>query len=136
MRWPNRITSRWQIWRAKVLAGLGLAFIQILLLVALAAALDLVPGLGWAVAVVVYSLLAFVWGVFGSTLARTTLGSVGAIVRTLGEFDVLMLAATSTREELMDLVLNGLGKSRGIRRTETFDACATVKHSYTWARIL
>ena len=25
---------------------------------------------------------------------------------------------------------------RAIRRTETFEACATLKHSYTWARIL
>ena len=84
--------SRWQIWRAKVLAGLGLAFVQILLLVALAAALGLVSTLGWAVAVVVYSLLAFVWGVFGSTLARTTLGSVGIAIpaATLTAFFVLI----------------------------------------------
>ena len=72
--------SRWDIWRAKVLAGLGLAFAQIAVLVALAAVLGMVPTPGWAVAVVLYSLLAFVWGVFGSTTARTTLGSVGIAI--------------------------------------------------------
>jgi hypothetical protein len=84
--------SRWQIWQAKVLAGLGLAFAQILLLVALAAALGMVPRVGWALAIVVYSLLAFVWGVFGSTLARTTLGSVGIAIpaATLTAFFVLI----------------------------------------------
>ena len=40
----------------------------------------LVPTPGWAVAVVLYSLLAFVWGMFGSTTARTTLGSVGVAI--------------------------------------------------------
>ena len=72
--------SRWQIWRAKLMAGLGLASAQIALLVAFSALLGMVPTLGWAVAVVLYSLLAFVWGVLGSTTARTTLGSVGIAI--------------------------------------------------------
>lgn len=72
--------SRWQIWRAKLIAGASLAIAQIGLLVALAAALGLVPTTGWAVAVALYAMLAFVWGVFGSTTARTTLGSVGVAI--------------------------------------------------------
>jgi len=72
--------SRWQIWQAKVLAGLALAFLQIAALVGLAAMLGMVPTIGWAIAILLYSLLAFVWGVFGSTTARTTLGSVGIAI--------------------------------------------------------
>ena len=72
--------SRWQIWYAKLLAGFILALVQIGLLVLLAVALRLVSAIGWATAVVVYSLLAFVWGLFGSTLSRTTLGSVGIAI--------------------------------------------------------
>lgn len=64
------------------------------------------------------------------------LGAVAAIMKTAGEFELLMLVATGTREELVDLVLNRLGRMRGIRRTETFEAFGTFKHSYTWARIL
>src|SRR5438132_390223 len=41
--------SRWRLWRAKLIAGLGLAAVQIALLVAVAAALGLVPTTGWAV---------------------------------------------------------------------------------------
>jgi hypothetical protein len=72
--------SRWDIWQAKVLAGLGLSILQIAALLGMAAALGMVPTFGWAVVVAVYSLLAFVWGVFGSTTARTTLGSVGIAI--------------------------------------------------------
>ena len=71
---------RSQIWRGKLIAGLGLALVQIALLVALAAALNMVSSLGRALAVTLYALLAFVWGVFGSTTARTTLGSVGIAI--------------------------------------------------------
>ncbi len=72
--------TRWQLWQAKLAAGLGLAAVQIGLLVAVAAVLGLIPNTGWAVAVAVYALLAFVWGMFGSTTARTTLGSIGVAI--------------------------------------------------------
>ena len=61
--------SRWQLWRAKLIAGLGLAAMQIGLLVVVASGLGFVPTLGWAVAVALYALLAFAWGLFGSTTA-------------------------------------------------------------------
>src|SRR5262245_18101195 len=72
--------TRWGLWQAKLVAGLGLAAGQIVLLIAVAAVLGLVPTAGWAVAVAVYALLAFVWGMLGSTTARTTLGSVGIAI--------------------------------------------------------
>ncbi|MBA4190460.1 MAG: hypothetical protein C0467_20935 [Planctomycetaceae bacterium] len=72
--------SRWHLWRAKLFAGVGLAVAQVATLIAVAGALGLVPTLGWARAVGVFSLMAFVWGVFGSTVSRTTLGSIGAAI--------------------------------------------------------
>ncbi len=73
-------TSHWRIWKAKLAAGLGLTIVQIAVLVTVAACLGLVTKSGSALAIFVYSLLAFVWGMFGSTLARTTLGSVGIAI--------------------------------------------------------
>lgn len=72
--------SRAGIWRAKLVAGLLLAVVEIGVLVATAAGLGLLPTAGWAFAVAVFALLAFVWGVFGSTTSRTTLGSVGLAI--------------------------------------------------------
>lgn len=72
--------SRWQVWRAKVAAGVLLAAFQIVVLVLVALALGLVGTPGWALAVVIYSLLAFVWGAYGSTVTSTTLGSVGVAI--------------------------------------------------------
>lgn len=72
--------SQWQLWRAKLIAGLTLAILQVTLLVTVATGLGFVPTVGWAVAVIAYSILAFAWGMFGSTTARTTLGSVGLAI--------------------------------------------------------
>jgi hypothetical protein len=70
-------TSRASLWGAKFAAGLGLALAQCGLLVAISASLGLIPTIGWAISITLCALLAFVWGVFGSTVAKTTLGSVG-----------------------------------------------------------
>ncbi|WP_439626479.1 hypothetical protein [Gemmata sp.] len=72
--------ARWRLWRAKVAAGTGLAAAQVGALLAVAAALGLVPTLGWARAAAVFAMLSFVWGVFGSTVSRTTLGAIGAAI--------------------------------------------------------
>ena len=72
--------SRWDLWRAKMVAGLTVALAQVVVIVAVSAALGLVPSPAWAVEVGLYSLQAFAWGAYGSTLARTTLGSVGIAV--------------------------------------------------------
>jgi hypothetical protein len=72
--------ARWRLWRAKLAAGTGLAAAQVGALLAVAAALGLVPTLGWARATAVFAALSFVWGVFGSTVSRTTLGAIGAAI--------------------------------------------------------
>ena len=73
--------SRWELWQAKLLAGLGLVVVQVALLIAVAIALGPVGhAVGAAIAISLYSLLAFVWGMLGSTTARTTLGSVGVAI--------------------------------------------------------
>lgn len=72
-------TGRWALWRAKVLAGVVLAGGQIALVVAAAAVLDVADG-AFARRLAVYAILAFAWGALGSTLARTTLGSVGIAI--------------------------------------------------------
>lgn len=73
-------SSRRQIWRAKFTAGFTVTIGLIAVLLAVAASLGLVHRLGWAITVSLYALLAFVWGMFGSTAARTTLGSVGLAI--------------------------------------------------------
>ncbi|HEV3386897.1 MAG TPA: ABC transporter permease [Gemmata sp.] len=70
-------SSHRQLWRAKLVAGIVLTIVQVSLILATATAFGLVSTWGWALAVLLYSLLAFVWGMFGSTTARTSLGSVG-----------------------------------------------------------
>jgi hypothetical protein len=74
--------SRWRLWRAKFIAGALLASIQVAFVLAVAAALGLVETTGAVLAIAIYSLLAFTWGMYGSTLARTTLGSVGVAIPT------------------------------------------------------
>ncbi len=73
--------TRWALWRAKLLAGAALALVQAGALVAIAATLDLADR-SFAMRLALYVLLAFAWGTLGSTLARTTLGSVGIAIPT------------------------------------------------------
>jgi len=84
--------TRWQLWVGKLTAGFGLALVQVTLLVAVAALLGLLPSLAGALAVLVCALLAFFWGVFGSTTARTTLGSVGFAIPFAALTALLVLA--------------------------------------------
>lgn len=72
--------SKWQVWRSKLTAGSLLVLLEIGAVIAIATGLGLLPTSGWAFAVAVYAILAFVWGLFGSTLAQTTLGSVGIAI--------------------------------------------------------
>ncbi|QJW99524.1 hypothetical protein [Frigoriglobus tundricola] len=83
-------TGHWALWRAKVVAGLLLALAEVLALMAVAAALGLAD-VSFLARLLVYALLAFAWGTLGSTLARTTLGSVGIAIpaATLASFAFL-----------------------------------------------
>jgi hypothetical protein len=84
-------SARWGLWRAKIVAGLVLAAIQVAVLLCTAAVLEVTDG-AFARRLVVYALLAFAWGTLGSTLARTTLGSVGVAIpaATLATFVFLL----------------------------------------------
>src|SRR5262245_8596454 len=72
-------TPRAALWRAKIVAGLVLAAAVVAVLLGGIALLKLGDP-PFLQRLVVYALLAFAWGVLGSTLARTTLGSVGVAV--------------------------------------------------------
>jgi DNA-binding Lrp family transcriptional regulator len=61
---------------------------------------------------------------------------VNAVIRSLGEFDLFLVLSSATRQTLIETVLQQLGGLPGIQRTETIEHCATLKHSYTWARII
>ena len=61
---------------------------------------------------------------------------LNAVVRSLGEFDLFLVLASATRATLIETVLEQIGGIDGILRTETIEHCATLKHSYTWARII
>jgi hypothetical protein len=85
--------GRWPLWRAKLVAGLVLAVATVgaLAAVAVAAAADVVD-VSFVGRAYVYAVLAFAWGILGSTLARTTLGSVGVAIpaATLAAFAFLL----------------------------------------------
>ena len=70
---------RGQLWLAKLVAGAALAAAQVAVVLAVAWLLGVAPP-DFAGRVAVYAGLAFVWGVFGSTVSRTTLGSVGVAI--------------------------------------------------------
>jgi hypothetical protein len=72
--------SRWDLWRAKLLAGLAVVSGEVAVVLGVSAVLGLVPRPAWAAEVALYSLQAFAWGAYGSTLTRTTLGSVGVAI--------------------------------------------------------
>ena len=60
---------------------------------------------------------------------------IAVLVRSLGEFDFLLVAMAESRAEMIDLVLDRLARIPGVRSTETFENYATPKHVYTWARL-
>lgn len=72
--------SRWHIWRSKLAAGTLLAFVEIVVLLLFSLAIGVVETINWAITIAIFAALAFTWGVYGSTQARTTLGSVGVAV--------------------------------------------------------
>lgn len=82
--------ARWPLWRAKVVAGLALTSGVVGGLVLVSAALGVTDG-PFAARLAVYAVLAFVWGLLGSTLTRTTLGSVGAAIATATAASFLVL---------------------------------------------
>ncbi len=62
--------------------------------------------------------------------------SPNCVVRSLGDFDLFLVLSAPSREALVTIVLEQLAAIPGVRRTETIEHCGTLKHSYTWARII
>ena len=84
-------TARLPLWVGKLAAGLVLIAAEAAVLMGVAVALKLADG-PFLLRLVIYALLAFAWGMFGSTFARTTLGSVGVAIpaATLAAFIILL----------------------------------------------
>lgn len=61
---------------------------------------------------------------------------VAAVVRSLGDFQLLLVLPAPSREALISMVLDEIAAIPGVRRTETIEHCGTLKHSYTWAHVL
>lgn len=68
--------------------------------------------------------------------ALREIAGVAAIIRSLGEFDFVLIVIAPTRGLLLDDLLNGIQAIHGIRSTETFENVATLKHVYTWVRLI
>jgi Lrp/AsnC family transcriptional regulator for asnA, asnC and gidA len=64
------------------------------------------------------------------------LDEITVLLRTLGQFDIVAVVQAESRAVLLDTVMNKLASTTGVTRTETFEAVATIKHSYEWGRII
>lgn len=58
------------------------------------------------------------------------------VTRSLGDFDLFVVVATEDRQGLVELVLERIAATKGVRRTETIEIVTTLKHSYTFGRLL
>jgi DNA-binding Lrp family transcriptional regulator len=68
--------------------------------------------------------------------ALSDIDGIAAIIRSLGEFDFVLILLVADRETLLDIVLNRIQSLPAIRATETFETVRTIKHVYTWVRLV
>ena len=68
--------------------------------------------------------------------ALKDLDGVAAIIRSLGEFEFLVIIFAETRAALLELVLGRIQTIKGVRSTETFEVAGVLKHVYTWVRLV
>jgi DNA-binding Lrp family transcriptional regulator len=68
--------------------------------------------------------------------ALVEIEGVAAIVRSLGEFDYILIMLAESRPQLLEIVLERIQGIKGVRATETFEVAATLKHVYTWVRLV
>jgi DNA-binding Lrp family transcriptional regulator len=61
---------------------------------------------------------------------------VSVLARTIGDFDFVAVVAASDREALISVILEQISQIPGVRHTETFESWRTIKHAYTWARLV
>ncbi|MCW3015412.1 MAG: transcriptional regulator, AsnC family [Solirubrobacterales bacterium] len=64
------------------------------------------------------------------------LDGVAAVIRSLGEFDFMLIVLAESRVALLDVVLTQIQDIPEIRSTETFESAGTLKHIYTWVRLV
>ena len=62
--------------------------------------------------------------------------AVGALIRSLGEFDFMLILTGETRSELLATVLEQVQTVRGVRATETFEVATALKHDFSWSRLI
>jgi DNA-binding Lrp family transcriptional regulator len=58
------------------------------------------------------------------------------VIRSLGEFDFLVVVGTTSREELLETLLGSIQRAPHVRATETLESAMTLKHAFTWARLV
>jgi DNA-binding Lrp family transcriptional regulator len=61
---------------------------------------------------------------------------VAVLIRSLGEFDFIAVVVAHSREELLATLLGNIQQIPHVRATETLESAATLKHAFTWARIV
>jgi DNA-binding Lrp family transcriptional regulator len=61
---------------------------------------------------------------------------IAVLARTIGEFDYFAVMAAQDREHLIRVILERISSMPGVRHTETFESWRTIKHAYTWARLV
>jgi DNA-binding Lrp family transcriptional regulator len=61
---------------------------------------------------------------------------IAVIIRSLGDFDFLLVILTTSREVLLDMVLRQIQGLDGVDSTEVFEIAGIAKHLYTWARLV
>jgi DNA-binding Lrp family transcriptional regulator len=61
---------------------------------------------------------------------------VAAIIRSVGEFDFVVIMFAEDRPALLDAILNEVQAIAAVRSTETFEVAGVLKHVYTWVRLV
>jgi DNA-binding Lrp family transcriptional regulator len=61
---------------------------------------------------------------------------IAVLTRTIGDFDFVAVIPAADREALISVILERIAAIPGVRHTETFESWRTLKHAYTWARLV
>jgi DNA-binding Lrp family transcriptional regulator len=61
---------------------------------------------------------------------------VSVLTRTIGDFDFVAVVTSTDRDTLIRVILEDISQIPGVRHTETFESWRTIKHTYTWARLV
>lgn len=64
------------------------------------------------------------------------LPQVAVLIRSLGVFDYIAVVHAEDRRQLLEVVLNQIAATPGVRHTETMESFMTLKHTATWVRIV